>query len=61
MDKVVYVCTGSCKAEITEERYNQGLKVCGTTDCSMKDHTFEKRFKCEKCGSIYGPEENHTC
>ena len=44
MDKVVYICIGTCKAEISEEPYNQGLKKCGTEGCSMRGHTFEKRL-----------------
>jgi len=60
MDKVVYICIGTCKAEISEEAYNQGLTKCGTEGCSMRGHTFEKRLKCGVCGANYKEGETHT-
>jgi len=60
MDKAVYVCIGSCKAEISEEEYNNGLSKCGTQGCSHFGHTFEKRKKCHICGAYYKEEESHT-
>ena len=59
MDKVVYVCTGTCKAEISEEQYNKGLIKCGTKDCSLFGHNFEKRLKCHVCGATYKEGEQH--
>lgn len=29
MDQAGYVCSGTCKAFITQEQYNGGLTVCG--------------------------------
>lgn len=60
MDKAVYICTGTCKAEISEEKYNEGLTKCGTEGCSMQGHTFEKRMKCSVCGAYYKEGETHT-
>ncbi len=59
MDKKVYICTGTCAAEISEERYKAGLTKCGTPDCTMYGHTFAERFKCHVCGKLYKPGENH--
>lgn len=60
MNKPVYVCTGTCKAEISEEQYNGGLVRCGTEGCTLKDHDFEKRVKCTECGTVFKEEEVHT-
>lgn len=60
MDKVVYICTGTCKAEISEEAYNKGLTKCGTEGCSLFGHTFAKRMKCSVCGAYYQEGETHT-
>ena len=43
MDKTVYVCTGTCAAEISEEEHAGGLTVCGTEGCSMIGKPFEKK------------------
>ena len=60
MDKVVYICTGTCKAEISEEEFNKGLKKCGTQGCTLYGHTFARRRKCRECGAYYKEEETHT-
>ncbi|OGK39884.1 hypothetical protein A3F34_02300 [Candidatus Roizmanbacteria bacterium RIFCSPHIGHO2_12_FULL_44_10] len=58
MDKTVYVCTGTCAAEISEEEHAGGLTVCGTEGCSMIGKPFEKRLKCENCGDLHEPKED---
>ncbi len=60
MDKTVYICVGTCKAEISEEEYKGGLTKCGAEGCTMKGHTFEMRKKCSKCGVYYKPGETHS-
>lgn len=60
MDKVVYICTGTCKAEISEEEYNKGLVKCGTQGCTHFGHAFEKRMKCRVCGTYYKEGDVHT-
>ena len=60
MDKTVYICTGTCKAEISEEQYKEGLTKCGTQGCTHFGHTFEKVLKCHECGSYYRPGEQHS-
>lgn len=60
MDEKVYVCTGTCKAEITEEQFKAGLTKCGAEKCTLKGHDFVKMRKCSKCGKIYSPEEKHA-
>ena len=60
MDKIVYICTGTCKAEISEGEYNKGLTKCGTQGCSNFGHTFEKRMKCHVCGEVYKIQEEHN-
>ena len=60
MDKTVYICTGTCKAEISEEEYKGGLTKCGTEGCTKKGHTFEMRKKCAECGAYYKPGESHS-
>ncbi|MEK7595768.1 MAG: hypothetical protein AAB443_04260 [Patescibacteria group bacterium] len=59
MAKIVYVCSGTCQAEVTEEQYKNGLTKCGANVCSMKGHEFEKRLKCEECGALYKEGEAH--
>ena len=61
INKVVYICVGTCKAEISEEQYKGGLTKCGGEGCTLKGHEFEKRVKCEECGAVFKEEENHHC
>lgn len=60
MDKTVYVCTGTCKAEISEEQYAGGLVKCGAKGCTHEGHTFEKRLKCTECGTIFAESDHHA-
>ncbi|OGH17645.1 MAG: hypothetical protein A3C22_01135 [Candidatus Levybacteria bacterium RIFCSPHIGHO2_02_FULL_37_10] len=60
MNKVVHVCTGTCKAEISEEQYNDGLTQCGAERCTMQGHNFEKRMRCGSCNQLYKEGETHT-
>ena len=60
MNKIVYVCTGTCKAEISEEQYKGGLTKCGTDGCTMKGHNFEKRTKCGICGKVFKEDVQHS-
>lgn len=60
MNSVVYVCTGTCKAEISEEQYKEGLVKCGADGCTLRGHEFEKRMKCTECGVIFKEGENHS-
>ena len=59
MDKKVYVCTGTCQAEISEEDYKKGLVKCGTHGCTHFGHTFAERLKCRLCDKLYKVEEEH--
>ena len=60
MVKVVYICTGTCKAEISEEEYNKGLTKCGAPQgCTHLGHAFEKRMKCHLCRALYKEGEAH--
>jgi DNA-directed RNA polymerase subunit RPC12/RpoP len=60
MNSVVYVCVGTCKAEISEEEYKGGLIKCGTEGCTQEGHEFEKRMKCGECGAIFKEGEAHS-
>lgn len=60
MDKIVYVCTGSCNAKISEEQYKAGLTKCGAADCTLFRHAFEKRLKCDVCSRLYKEAEDHS-
>lgn len=59
MDQKVYICTGTCAAEISEEQYQSGIIKCGAPGCNMQGHTFEERLKCQSCGKLYKMEESH--
>lgn len=59
MPQTVYVCTGACQAEITQEQYDAGLTSCGAENCDKKGVPFEKRLKCENCGTVYPPDQIH--
>ena len=37
-----YFCNGTCGAVITQEQFDGGLTKCGTKDCSLENHEFEK-------------------
>lgn len=37
-----YMCTGTCKAVITKEQYDNGLTTCGTKECTMYGQPFVK-------------------
>ena len=60
MNKIIYICVGTCKAEITEEQYKDGLTKCGGEGCTHKGHEFEKRVKCEECGAIFKEIKTHS-
>lgn len=60
MDKVVYICTGSCKAEVSQEDYDKGLTKCGADTCNMHNHPFKKVFKCAQCGAYYEEAGTHS-
>lgn len=60
MDKIIYVCTGSCKAIISEKRYREGLVKCGAKACNKVGHDFERRYKCWKCGELYKEGQTHN-
>ena len=59
MNKVIYVCPGTCKAEVSEEQYKAGLTKCGAEVCTLKGHEFEKRLKCLECGVVFKEEDIH--
>lgn len=59
MNTVVYICTGTCKAEISEEEYAKGLTKCGADGCTHFGHAFEKRLKCGVCGQLFEVTEEH--
>lgn len=61
MDPTVYICTGTCQAEISEEQYKKGLTKCGAEGCTHHGHPFETRKKCRKCGETYREGTKHTC
>ncbi|OGC70595.1 hypothetical protein A2415_02490 [candidate division WWE3 bacterium RIFOXYC1_FULL_39_7] len=60
MDKNVYVCTGTCSAEVSQEEFENGVTQCGTDGCNMKGHAFEKRVKCVACGNVRKDGESHS-
>lgn len=60
MNKKVYVCTGGCDAEISQERYDKGLVRCGAKTCNKFGHPFAERIKCDVCGKIFNPSESHS-
>lgn len=60
MNKAVYICVGTCKAEVSEEQYKAGLTKCGGEGCTLKGHEFEKRLKCLECGTLFKEEEIHA-
>ncbi len=60
MPQPVYICLGTCKAQISEEQFQQGLTACGADECTLKGHTFKKMLKCDQCQAIYAPEEDHN-
>lgn len=45
LDKVVYVCKGTCKAQITQKQYDEGLTKCGAKECTMFAKPFKKLSK----------------
>lgn len=60
MNNQGYVCLGSCKALITEEVYEGGLKFCGNDACELKGKPFVEGGKCEECGKNYSKDNPHT-
>lgn len=60
MDRVVYICTGTCGAKISEEQFKNGLTKCGTKSCNMYGHSFKQMIECGVCGKVYAPGEEHT-
>ena len=60
MDKKIYICTGTCRAEISKDQYDNGLVKCGTKTCDRFGQSFEEKIKCEICGKIFNPSKNHS-
>lgn len=56
----VHVCTGSCGAVISEERYHKGLVRCGAAGCTKEGQPFTEKRKCENCGVVYAVSESHS-
>jgi len=50
---------GSCAAEISEEEYLAGLRVCGAQSCTMQGHEFAERIKCSDCAKVFKSGEDH--
>ena len=44
-----YFCNGTCGAVIAQEQFDGGLTKCGTKDCSLENHEFEKGIFCTTC------------
>ncbi len=40
MKKIAYVCEGTCKAQITQEQFDQGIVKCGAEGCTLHGHHF---------------------
>ena len=59
MSQTVYVCTGTCQAEISEEQYKAGLTKCGAETCDKKGVPFDKRLKSDTCAEIYQETQTH--
>ena len=59
MSQTVYVCTGTCQAEISEEQFKEGLTHCGADTCDKKGVLFDKSQKCDTCGPVYPPAQPH--
>lgn len=57
MNKKVYVCTGTCNAEVSQEAYDNGLVVCGAKDCTKHGEPFEEKIVTETSTQ---PSEPHT-
>jgi hypothetical protein len=47
-EEVCYVCEGTCKAVISEGRYNAGLTKCGAEGCTMHGKPFKKKVMKKK-------------
>lgn len=61
MDKKIYVCLGSDHAVITQEQYDNGLRVCGGKGCIMKGQPFIEGYKCKECGGTFAKGTSHSC
>lgn len=55
----IYICTGKCGAQISKEKYDAGLKVCGAVDCDKHGQPFEKRLKCAECSELIEDGSQH--
>jgi len=42
---ITYICEGTCKAKISQARYNKGLTKCGTKTCTCYRKKFTKVIK----------------
>ncbi len=57
-----YLCAGSCGAVVSEEEYNNGLKMCSALQgCSLKGQLFIECEHCDRCDSHTVKGQGHTC
>jgi len=61
MQRILYICPGSCKGVATEEKWQAGAKTCGAANCERHGMPLEKRLVCEKCGAQYKSGETRHC
>lgn len=60
--EIHYICSGSCKAVITNQQYCDGLQRCGAPQgCTMKGHSFVKCLHCRKCNEHVSEGTIHVC
>lgn len=59
MDETVYVCMGTCGAQVSQAQYDNGLTVCGAEACTLKGQPFKKMFRCADCQELHAEEEVH--
>lgn len=59
MKTPIYICKGTCQAEITQEQYDQGITQCGATECTLHGHPFTKMEKDTDSGDITPIEDNN--
>ncbi|MDD5110649.1 MAG: hypothetical protein PHI63_05575 [Patescibacteria group bacterium] len=57
----VYACTGSCKAIIKVEQFEQGLTKCGAKGCTMRGHDFRPVEQCPDCALKFAEGKLQTC
>jgi hypothetical protein len=61
MIRPLYVCEGTCGAEVNPIEYKNGKTTCASESCSHYGKTFVKKYVCDSCKETVEAIHTHEC